>query len=443
MSKKTIRQLKERSRKYSIKDGFFTTVRTSVGDTYISPFAIALNASNSLIAIIRSVSCLIGPLSQVLSTKLIEKKSRKKIVLKAVFFESLLWIPMIIIAYLYHINIIKSILPLLMLLTFSVYTIFSYMSTPAWFSWMGDLVDKEYRGKWFSKRNRILGFGTIIFSIFAAIILDLAKRNNKTMFGFIILFSMALIARFIARHYLSRQYEPKRKIKNKYYFSFFDFLKKAHTNNYGKFSIFRALFSLAINIAGPFWTVYMLRNLGFNYVTFMMITIAPTVYTILVIRSMGKFSDRFGNYRVLCISSVLISFYPILWLLSHNPLYLILVPQLIGGIGWAGFNLAINNFTFDSVKPQKRSFALSYNNLMDGIGIFFGAIIGAILVKFLKIGFMDTLLFIFLISSLLRIIVSLTMIPLIREIRKTESFDSKKVFEKIIFHPQHHTHPKS
>ena len=45
-----IKKLKHKARRLSIKEGAFSTIRQSLGDTYITPFAIAINSSNSLIA---------------------------------------------------------------------------------------------------------------------------------------------------------------------------------------------------------------------------------------------------------------------------------------------------------------------------------------------------------------------------------------------------------
>ena len=82
VKKSSIKKLKHKSRRLSIKEGMFAAASGSVGNTYISPFAIAINASNSLVALLSSISGLLGPLTQMFSSKLIEKYSRKKIILK-------------------------------------------------------------------------------------------------------------------------------------------------------------------------------------------------------------------------------------------------------------------------------------------------------------------------------------------------------------------------
>ncbi len=426
-----LKELKHKTRRFSIKEGIFASIRNSLGDSYVAPFAIAINSSNSMIAMLSAITGLLGPISQWQSSRLLENHSRKKILINSVILSSIVWASLIIIAFLFYKGIWVSSLPLLLLIFFSIYILVANIAYPAWFSWMGDVVDEGYRGKWFSKRNYVLGIITLIFTILAAFFLDFFKKNNWIMIGFMILFSLALISRLICCYYFKKSYEPRLRIKKKSYFSFFQFIKKAPSNNFGKFSIFRALMEFAAHIATPLFAVYMLRNLGFNYITFMAVVLAHTLFGIFIIKWWGKFADKYGNYNVLKITAILLPIYPVLWLISGSPIFLILCPSLVKGVAIAGFNLAGGNFVYDSVKPEKRALAVSYYNLLTGIGIFLGAGLGAILVKTLTINFMDVLLFIFLISGFARLIVSLTMIPFIKEVRKTKKLDSRKAIESL------------
>jgi len=428
-----IKELKHHARRHSIKEGIFASAKGSFGDYYIAPFAIAINASNSLVALLSSVSGFLGPLTQIFSSRLIEKHSRKKIILKSVFFESLMWLPLILIAILFYKGILVNTLPLLLLLSFSLYIILANIGAPAWFSWMGDIVDEEYRGRWFSKRNLIMGFVSVVLAISASFFLNYFKENNWLMFGFIILFSLALIARLTCWKIFKKQYEPKIKLEKGYYFSFWDFIRKAPKNNFGKFAIFRASLSFACFISTPLLAVYLLRNLKFDYTIYMIIILSSSVFALIVLEIWGKFADRYGNYRILGITSILIPIIPILWILSPLPVYLILIPALISGISWAGFNLATGNFIYDNVSQQKRGLAISYYNMLNGGGIFLGAGLGALLIRFLTVSFIEPLFLIFIGGSIIRMIVIFWWLPKIKEIRKTKKFDSSKAFKNIIF----------
>ncbi|MDP2925644.1 MAG: MFS transporter [Nanoarchaeota archaeon] len=438
LNEKKIERLKEKSREYSVKDGMFSTVKTSIVDNYMTPFAIAINSPNYFIGLLSSIPGILGPFTQLHSSKLIGKIKRKKIVLTSVFFEILSWIPLSIIAILYYYNYMANILPLMLLIFFSYYVITSNAGTSAWFSWIGDLVDEKYRGRWFSKRHAIFSFVSLSTSLLSALLLDFLKKHDLTMLGFIILFVIAFFSRIISRYYLSKKYEPKIKIRKEEYFNFFDFIKKAPYNNFGRFAIFRALLNMTVAIAGPYFTVYMLETLNFSYLQLILVHMSAVFYTIIIVRYWGKFSDKYGNYEVLKITTVIIAIIPLTWLINDNIWFLILVPQLISGIGWGGFNLAASNYVFDCVTPQKRGLVFSYYELLNGIGVFIGAGIGSLMVAYLDISFMHVFLFLFLVSSIGRIIVSITMLKKIKEVKNKKKFKTSSFIKSIIVKARRH-----
>lgn len=427
-----IKRKKYEARIYSIKEGVFASAKSSFGDHYISPFAIAINASNSMVALLSSFTGLLGPLSQTFGSRLIEKYSRKKILLKTILFESLMWIPMVLIAILYYQEIIVNMLPLLLLLFFSMYIILTNVAHPAWFSWMGDIVNEKHRGKWFSKRNLITGFVSIVLAIGASFFLDYFKTKNWTMFGFIVLFCLALTARLISRKIFKKQYEPDIQLKKGYYFSFWDFIIKAPKNNFGRFAIFRFFLSFSASICSPLIAIYLLRNLEFSYVNYMLITLGGTFVSLFVLEFWGKFADRCGNYKTLVIASVFIPIIPALWILHYHMIYLLLVPSVISGIAWAGVHLASGNFIYDNVSQPKRGLAVSYYNMLWGMGVFLGAGLGALLIKFLKTSFIEPIIAIFIISVIVRVIVIIWWLPKIKEVKKTKKFKTEKALKHII-----------
>jgi MFS family permease len=252
-------------------------------------------------------------------------------------------------------------------------------------------------------------------------------------------FKKALVCRFGSWKIFKKQYEPKIKLKKSYYFSFTAFLINGRKTNFGKFTIFRALFTFASSIASPLFVVYLLRYLGFNYSTYMVIILAGTIFSLLVMELWGKMADKYGNYRVLIITSILIPLIPILWIVSPSPIYLIFVPTLISGISWAGFNLASGNFIYDNVSQERRGLAVSYFNMLHGIGLFLGAGLGAILIRYLSVSFIQPILLIFIISGIARMLVVGVFIPHLREIRKAEKFEGKKAFRNIVYKQFRHT----
>jgi MFS family permease len=425
------KELKHKSRRLSIKEGIFASGKLSFGDNYISPFAIAANATNSQIAMLSSISGILGPISQMFSSRLMEKHSRKKIVTKMVFIESLMWIPFILLALALFYGFKSTSIPVLILISFGIYVITLNIAHPAWFSWMGDIVDETYRGRWFSKRNRIIGFVTIILTLFAAFFLDFMVNKGLTMIGFSLLFVLAMYSRLKSWKIFHNQYEPELKLKEGYYFSYYHFLINSKNNNLGRFTIFRSVYSIAMFISSPLITVYLLRNLQLSYLIYTIIILSILLFSTLSLGVWGKFADRYGNYRILLITSILLSFYPISWMMNTSTLYLILIPPIIGGIASGGFNLASGSFIYDNSTSEKRGLVISYVNVTNGIGIAIGSLIGAFLIKYLSVS-IPTIFAIFILSSLFMILVTFAWIPEIKEARKTESFNGRQAFNNLI-----------
>jgi MFS family permease len=427
---------KEKTMKLSIKEGAVSTVMSSFGDAYITPYALSLNANNVQIGLLSSLTGLIGPLAQIKGSKLMEKLPRKKIVVIGTALNAIMWIPILILAFLFQKGMYLEYLPLALIVFYSIYAIFGAIGGPAWFSMLGDIVPNKIRGKYFGKRNRVAGIVGLITTLGAAFLLDLFKTKGIVLLGFALLFFVAFVFRLVSAYLFTKHYDPKLHLEDGYYFSFWDFIKKAPKNNFGRFTIYIALMYFGVQIGGPFFAVYMLKDLNFSYMTYTLVNISSTVFALITMGIWGKFSDKYGNRKILAICGFVIPFLPIAWIFSPSPIYLMFVPQLIGGIGWAGFNLAVSNFIYDAVTPARRAICVAYLNLMVGIGLFLGGIVGGFMAHFMTINFMNKLLFIFLISGVVRLLASLIFIPMIKEVKEVHElkhpFVLLKQFEFIL-----------
>lgn len=413
---------KEKTMKVSIKEGAVSTVMSSFGDAYITPYALSLNANNAQIGFLSSLTGLLGPLAQIKGSRLMEKFPRKKIVIIGTALQAFMWIPILILAFLFQKGMYLEYLPIALIVFYSIYAVFGSIGSPAWFSMLGDIVPQKIRGKYFGKRNRVAGIVGLVATLGAAFLLDLFKTKGIVLLGFSLLFFGAFIFRLIAAYLFTKHYDPKLNLHEGYYFSFWDFIKEAPKNNFGKFTLYVALMYFGMQISGPFFAVYMLKDLNFNYLTYTLVNLSTTVFSLLTMGIWGKFSDKFGNRRILSICGFIIPLIPIFWIFSPSPIFLMFVPQLIGGVGWAGFNLAVSNFIYDIVTPARRAICVAYFNLMVGIGIFFGGIVGGLMTHFITIKSINILLFIFIISGIVRFLVSLIFIPMIKEVKEVHEF---------------------
>jgi len=138
-----IKKLKHQARRYSIKEGIFASAKSAFGDKFIQPFAIAINTSSPLVALISSLSGFLGPLSQLFSAQKLGKKSRKKTVLFFILLETLMWIPFILTAILFSKGIITGILPLLLLLFQMLFILTGFLGWEIWL--MKNIVENGFQ----------------------------------------------------------------------------------------------------------------------------------------------------------------------------------------------------------------------------------------------------------------------------------------------------------
>ena len=430
-------ELKEKTKKLSMKEGSAYSVMDGFGLRYMTPYVLALGASNAQIGFLTSIPSLLGNFFQMFSSRVIEKYSRKKILLFGILFQLLMWIPIIIIGFFFFYKGLSSgISSDLVILIYSILLVFGTFVSPAWNSLIRDIVTKN-SGAYFGRRNRIIGFVALISMLIGGFILDYFKQT-KLFLGFCILFGLAFIARAISLYLLTKHYEPELKLQKGYYFSFKQFITRAPSNNFGKFAIFVGLMMFATAIASPFFSVYMLKELEFSYLQWILVTISSSLASLLFMPLWGKFADKYGNLKVIQITGALVPLVPLLWLaspiiakisLTILIFYLILI-EFFSGFVWSGFNLSTSNFMFDAITRERFPLCVSYFNLLNGVGIFLGATLGGIISSMnFTVGIFSSLLFVFFLSWIFRFIVYVVMVSKIKEVRLIEEYhkgDAKK-----------------
>jgi MFS family permease len=226
-------------------------------------------------------------------------------------------------------------------------------------------------------------------------------------------------------------FEPEFHSKRASYFSFLDFIKRAKESNFAKFVIFVASMIFCVNLAAPYFSVFMLRDLKFSYLNYTILVASVAVAQIFSFNRWGMHADRVGNVKVLKVTSLFIASLPLWWIIFQNPVYLVLI-QIIAGFAWAGFNLCATNFIYDAVSPQKRTRCIAYFNVFVGVATCLGALVGGYLVNILPPLFGYKLLSLFLTAAVFRFCVVFLFSGKIKEVRPVEKITSRDLFYSVI-----------
>ncbi len=409
----------QRSLKYSILDGSAYSAMLGLTQDYIAPFALALKATTAQIGLLASVPSMAMALSQLAAPHLAERAgSRKGLILPAVFMHALVWVPILLLPYLFPDH---KVWWLIGLLTLSA--VFASLGSPAWGSLMADLVPVGLRGRYFGLRGKIGGLVALIFTFIAGAILQLSAQD--IFVGFSIIFGSAVVFRLVSCYFLYRMYEPPLQQAKKHH-GLLDIWRGMGSSNLGRFTIYVSLMNFSTYLAAPFFTVYMLRDLRFDYLAYVAINATAALATLVFLTYWGRRADRAGNIKVLRITSFLVPLVPLLWIASHE-LYCLIPVQILSGFAWAGFTLSSTNFLYDASTPENRTQCIALFNAMNGSAVCLGALVGGYLAPHLPPVLGYNLLTLFLISGLLRILVATTLLRHISEVRKVPGMNTAEL----------------
>ena len=421
------------SLKHSVRDGAAFSVMAGTGESYLTPFAIFLKASTAQIGFLSSVPPLLASFAQLFSAWLGHKTGhRRGIILTGAFLQGLVWIPMAALPLWFPEHAVA-----LLIGCVTLYYMLANLIQPQWASLMGDLVSEKRRGRYFAMRNRICSMTSFASMVVGGLILQYFDQTEATITGYLLLFGIAFLSRMLSFYYLTRMHDPTGHVASVEIPVNRNWWSALRQSQFARFSLFFTLLQLAVAIASPFFSVYLLRDLNFSYLQLMSCMASTVLMQVLTLNRWGFIADRFGNRVILMSCGMLIPFVPLLWLFSDNFIYLILV-QAFGGAIWAGFNLSASNFVYDLLASNKRATFMAFHNVFSNIGVFIGALLGGYLGMQLpkdfslfgyEVHWISSLYGIFLLSFILRMIMVLWLLPFIKESRKVKPI----TFTQLVF----------
>jgi len=420
-----------------VRDGVSYAIMMGAGETYIGPFGIFLKASTQQVGILATLPQLFGAAMQFIGARTMPRfKSRRTVVFAGAMAQAFSWLPIALLPFIFGINTL-SVLLLIGLVTF--YRGANGITVPVWSSLVGDLVSPDIRGRFFGNRNRITGMSSFVALLLAGLTLDFFERQNIAETGYLIIFFIAFFARLDSARWLAKYDDPPFYIQPEDDFTFRQFLRRSPHSNFAKFVFFVGAINIAVSFSGPYFALYMLRDLKFSYMAFTAVSAVSTITQFLTFRYWGELSDRFGNKKILGICGWGITIVPTLWLLSTNIGYIALV-QICAGFVWAGFGLASGNFIFDAVTPPKRALCVAYQSLINGLCVFIGSTAGGYVATRLPEAYfigswawkpVSTLPVIFLLSGIIRFIASCLLLHRFKEVRPVESIGNGELIFRI------------
>jgi MFS family permease len=419
----------------SILDGVFYSVMVGAGETYFGPYAIALGGSNLVVGLLVAFPTLVGSLSQIFSERLLALVgTRRRLIVLSVALQAACFLPMIAVGF-----SDSPVRAALFLAIVCAYWAFQLVAAPAWNSLMGDLVPEATRGTYFAKRNRALQLATFAAMVFAGIGLSTFRERGHTPEGFAVLFLVAMAARLVSLGFLWRHHEPAMAAPptRRTWTMVTEVLKHPAQRRLIRYL---TTMNFAVYLSAPYFAAYMLRDrdhhgLAWSYSTFTLVTAVVVVAKFLFLPLWGHAADRYGSRKCLTLSAWLIFALPLPWLFPAERaglhLAIIIAAQVWSGLAWAGHELCSFNFLLDSAPAHERGRVTAAMNVINGVMLFVGATLGAVLVQVVPATW-NPFFVVFVVSSSLRLVTCLTLLPRLKEVRVVEHISYRDLFFRVV-----------
>jgi MFS family permease len=209
----------------------------------------------------------------------------------------------------------------------------------AWVSWMGELVPRRVRGRYFGRRAALCTAGGAVASAGAGILLDWAGPRGLTGAALAALQVAAGAAGVVTAVLLARQHDPAplAEVPPR---ALGPALRPFRDRSVRGLFVYLAAWNLAVGVAGSFFSLHMVQNLRMGFL--LMALHGATLATARVVTApfWGRVIDRLGARPVLIACSFGVGVIPLTWLVvTPERLWPLAFDAVMSGVLWGGHSL--------------------------------------------------------------------------------------------------------
>src|SRR5215467_8523060 len=288
-----------RNTRLIIFDGICTTAMNAlfVGP-FLAAFALALGATHWEIGLISAIAFLSMPM-QLLGLYAVDRwKQRRALIIWCALTGRLLWILIVFLPFARENSSVRSLLTILVLIGF-----ITAIPGPAWHSLVRSLIPVDSLGEVFSKR---MAWGTVVglcLTLAGGFFVDAwaTHSGRPPLEAYSVLFSIGILFGVAGVVAITRLPEPPMGADHSESFRSLVWLPLRDAG-FRSLLWFIVLWNFAINLATPFFVVFMLERLMLPMRVVTGLIVLQQLVMVLSVRIWGTLSDRFSNKAVLSTS---------------------------------------------------------------------------------------------------------------------------------------------
>jgi MFS family permease len=389
-----------------------------IGETYLPAFVLAMGLGQTASGLIVTIPLLAGAVIQLISPLAVTAiGSHKKWVVGCALVQACVFLGLAIAAIAGTIGTTAA------FLLASIYWACGMAGGSAWNTWITTLIPERIRTRFFSTRGRWIQGSTMMAFIVAGLALKVAQDSdakattnatdlaaNHLLTTFAVLFVIAFAARIASAAMLAQKSEPVPLPPHQRQVSMAQLFMRLRRSSDGKLILYLVCAQAATQVAAPFFTPFMLRQMNLDYGTYTALVATAFMGRVLFLPLLGRQVEKYGANKLLLACGVAMAPMAVLWVVAYDNLPALFFLQVLSGVVWGGFELASSLLIYERVIPAERTSILTTYNLSHASALVIGSLVGGVVLEAMGESFQGYLV-IFALSSILRTLTITLLLP--------------------------------
>jgi hypothetical protein len=358
-----------RDLRLSLADAAGYGTMAGVAEVYLPAFGLASGMAAVPAGLLASVPLLAGGILQLLAPRAIQRvRSLRGWVAVCATIQALAFIPLVIVA------LTRTTATGLVFASASLYWAAGMAASAGWTPWMARVIPVGIRGKFFGRRQGLVQASTLVGLMAAGMTLHAVSGTSHVLDVYACMFGLAMISRLGSAWMLSRMGRhvdpaptPRMRMRH--------IGRKLRGNPRTPLLAYLIAALAAAAISGPFNTTYLLDHHHLQYAQYCLFTTTIIVVKIAASPAIGRIVQRRGVRPVLAAAAIGIAPVPLLWLLSDEFAWFI-VMQIYSGFAWAALELGMLMVLFDAETDAERTTMQVAFSAMQSVGNVVGSLVG-------------------------------------------------------------------
>ena len=366
----------------SVGDAASYSVMVGIGETYLAAFALALGTGETFAGLIATLPMLAGASIQLATPWALRRfhSYRTWTILCAIVQATALLAAALAVWFRFT---SVSAAAVWVFIAASAYWAASQAAGPAWNTWIEEIIPRRVRAKFFACRARISQMCVLVGFAAGGIALHLGRAAGWELAAFVGIFVVGAICRFASAGFLSKQSEVS---AGKYHarpVTLRQIVSQTSGDVGGKLVLYLLAVQAAVQISGPYFTPFMLAQERMSYLTYMVLIGICFLGKAIALPLWGRIAHYSGARRLLWIGGTCIVPISGLWVFidsfsdEWSRMAFICSIQLLSGIVWAAYELAMLLMFFEAIPQRDRAGVLTLYNFGNAAALVIGSLIGA------------------------------------------------------------------